>query len=72
MYRGRQNVILEVGFFFGKLGWDNVYPLYKAPRIQARFEWPSDIAGTTNRQSYDDSGEWKEFLQDQLRAKGLL
>ncbi len=72
MYRGRQNVILEIGFFFGKLGWDSVYLLYNAPKIQARFEWPSDIAGTTNRQSYDSTGEWREFLKEQLKAKGLL
>jgi predicted nucleotide-binding protein len=29
--RARQNVVLELGFFYGKLGWENVFVVYKNP-----------------------------------------
>lgn len=72
LYRARQNVILETGFFFGKLGWDNVFVLMKPPpRKIPRFERPSDLDGVIF-EAYDERAEWKAFLSDQLRARGLL
>jgi predicted nucleotide-binding protein len=72
LYRARQNVILETGFFFGRLGWDNVFVLMKPPpRKVPRFERPSDLEGVIF-ETYDRSGEWKDFLRDQLRARKLI
>jgi predicted nucleotide-binding protein len=72
LYRARQNVVLETGFFFGRLGWDNVFVLVKPPpkRIP-RFERPSDLEGVIF-EPYDSSGDWKTFLRDQLRARQLI
>jgi predicted nucleotide-binding protein len=40
MYRARQNVIFEMGFFYGKLGRSNVCCIYKSS-----LELPSDVNG---------------------------
>lgn len=72
MYRARQNVILELGFFFGQLGWDNVFVLKKdPPKRVPKFERPSDLDGVLF-ESYDATGEWKDFLRNQLKARRLL
>jgi predicted nucleotide-binding protein len=45
-FRARQNVILELGFFYGYLGWENVFVVYrKPPRVFPNFERPSDLDG---------------------------
>ena len=45
-FRARQNVILELGFFYGYLGWEHVFVLYKPPdEIFPNFERPSDLGG---------------------------
>ncbi len=41
-FRARQNVILELGYFIGKLGRDRVFVLHKN---SSDFEMPSDIMG---------------------------
>lgn len=41
-FRARQNVILELGYFIGKLGRDRVFVLHKSSND---FELPSDIMG---------------------------
>jgi predicted nucleotide-binding protein len=41
-FRARQNVILELCFFLGKLGRKNVMPIY---RESENFEMPSDYVG---------------------------
>jgi predicted nucleotide-binding protein len=65
-------VILETGFFFGKLGWDNVFVLMKPPaRKVPRFERPSDLDGVIF-ETFDESADWKTFLLDQLRARKLI
>lgn len=62
--RARQNVILELGFFLGKLGRERVFVLYKeAPG----FEIPSDYAGVLYTQ-YDSIGHWKFDLARELKA----
>jgi predicted nucleotide-binding protein len=70
-YRARQNVVLELGFFFGRLGWDNVFILEKAPpKLRPRFDMPSDLRGVVTR-PFDAAGKWREKLLEQLHAKGL-
>src|SRR5207244_1834655 len=63
--RGRQNVIFELGFFFGKLGRARVAVLL-APGV----EQPSDIAGLVYI-PVDPNGVWKHHLARELSAAGI-
>ena len=65
--RGRQNVILELGFFIGKLGKDNVVALYQEDK---NFDLPSDVVGTLYKK-YDLAGAWKKEIAKELRAAGI-
>jgi predicted nucleotide-binding protein len=70
-FRARQNVILELGFFYGLLGWENVFVLYKpADRIFPNFERPSDLEGAVF-DLMDASGEWRESLAHKLAEAGF-
>lgn len=62
--RARQNVVLELGYFIGKLGRDRVIVLNKGG-----VEKPSDVAGVM----YIDypTGNWKVELMRELLAQGL-
>ena len=60
--RGRQNVIFELGFFFGKLGRHRVAVLL-APEV----EQPSDITGIVYI-DLDPAGAWKYQLARELTA----
>lgn len=63
--RGRQNVIFELGFFFGKLGRDRVVVLH-----EENVEKPSDISGLAYI-SLDQAGAWKQALARELEAAGI-
>jgi predicted nucleotide-binding protein len=63
--RARQNVILELGYFIGKLSRANVVGL-----IKGEIETPSDYAGVMYI-SYDEPGAWKSKLLHELRAAGI-
>jgi predicted nucleotide-binding protein len=63
--RGRQNVIFELGFFFGTLGRQRVAVLL-APGV----EQPSDIAGLVYI-AIDAAGAWKYELARELDAAGI-
>jgi predicted nucleotide-binding protein len=62
--RARQNVILELGYFVGKLSRKHVCALYKGP-----LELPSDYFGV-GYVSLDDTG-WRIELGKELRAAGF-
>jgi len=62
--RARQNVILELGYFIGKLGRNKVLPL----KI-GELELPSDILGIAWT-DFDDAGAWKMKLGQELHAAG--
>jgi len=64
--RARQNVILELGFFMGKLERKHTVALC---RKADNFEMPSDYAGVVYI-DYDDKGHWKYDLAKELRACG--
>lgn len=66
--RARQNVILELGFFLGKLGRSNVLPLYKKEDGKD-FELPSDYDGVIYTE-YDQSEAWHGKLVKELKASG--
>lgn len=60
--RARQNVILELGYFFGKLGRHNVCVLRKG-----EVDIPNDFAGVVWTSLDDDDG-WKLVLCRELKA----
>lgn len=67
-FRARQNVILELGFFYGRLGWENVFVLEKAaPKLFPNFERPTDLQGVVFDR-FDDTGEWRSFIYERLKA----
>lgn len=63
--RGRQNVIFELGFFFGKLGRQRVAVL-----LEENVEKPSDITGLVYI-TLDQAGAWKQTLARELEAAGI-
>ena len=63
--RARQNVILELGVFLGKLGRKHVCPLVKGD-----VETPSDYDGVVYTK-LDDAGGWKMKLVQELKAAGF-
>lgn len=66
-YRARQNVILELGFFLGKLGRDRVTAIY---RPHESFELPSDYDGVIFVE-YDQKSMWRFELARELKAAGF-
>lgn len=62
--RARQNVILELGYFIGKLGRDKVCPLYTKG-----VELPSDLYGLLYTE-IDKSEHWKIKMAKELKAAG--
>lgn len=70
-FRARQNVILELGFFYGLLGWENVFVLFRPPdEVFPNFERPSDIEGVLFDQM-DASGKWRVALAQKLTEAGF-
>ena len=63
--RARQNVILELGFFLGRLGREKVCALY-----EDGVEIPSDYQGVVFVQ-LDDNDAWKLALAKEMKAAGL-
>ena len=63
--RGRQNVIFEMGYFYGLIGRDYVSVL-----LQPGIEKPSDMDGIVYI-TYDDHGAWKTELFRELRNAGF-
>src|SRR6266571_198565 len=50
----------ELGFFYGLLGWENVFVLYRPPdHVYPNFERPADIDGAVFDEM-DPSGAWRE------------
>ncbi|MEM7779451.1 MAG: nucleotide-binding protein [Pseudomonadota bacterium] len=62
--RPRQNVLLELGYFIGRLGRSNVCALKKGD-----MELPSDFAGVV-WEEMDASGGWRLSLARELKAVG--
>jgi len=59
--RARQNVVLETGYFMGKLGRDHVVLL-----ADQNIEMPSDLSGVV----YTDSANWEIDLLKELKGMG--
>lgn len=65
-FRARQNVILELGFFLGRLGRERVAAIY---RPHENFDLPSDYSGVLFIE-YDSDGAWRFKLAKELKASG--
>lgn len=63
--RARQNVVLELGYFIGRLGREKVAIVY-VPGV----ELPSDMNGLLYTE-YDSSGIWKFKLAKEMRDAGM-
>jgi predicted nucleotide-binding protein len=63
--RARQNVVLELGYFLGRLGRENVAALF-----DGSVELPSDYRGVEYI-AVDAVGAWKLKLASELKAAGL-
>ncbi len=62
--RSRQNVILELGYFIGRLGRSHVFPL-----VRGRVELPSDFHGVVYVAF--DGDDWKLRLVKELKQAGF-
>jgi predicted nucleotide-binding protein len=63
--RARQNVVLELGYFLGRLGRTHVCALKRGD-----IEIPSDFQGVVYV-DFDDSDGWRQALGRELKAVGL-
>ena len=63
--RARQNVLLELGYFLGRLGRSRVCALKRG-----EIEVPSDFGGVVY-EAYDEGGGWKSALGRELEAAGF-
>ncbi len=63
--RARQNVILELGYFVGRLGRDKVMALKRGDDLEV----PSDLSGVVYT-PFDDHDGWKSKLVKELKAAG--
>ena len=69
-FRARQNVVLELGFFYGRLGWENVFVVYEHPdQVFPNFERPSDLDGVVFDSMSDAA--WQRNLQARLEKAGF-
>ncbi|MCD4772131.1 MAG: nucleotide-binding protein [Bacteroidales bacterium] len=64
-FRARQNVILEIGFFIGKLGRKKVRILRRGNTII-----PSDLQGILY-DNYDKDGAWRMKLSKEIKSVGI-
>jgi predicted nucleotide-binding protein len=63
--RARQNVVLELGYFVGRLGRDRVCALKRGD-----VELPSDFGGVVY-EPFDEGGGWRQALGRELQAAGF-
>lgn len=63
--RARQNVVLELGFFIGRLGRDHV-----AAVVVGNVEQPSDVQGVLYI-PFDAAGAWRGKLAREMKEAGL-
>lgn len=66
-FRARQNVILELGYFLGKLGRDKVVAIFEQGKD---IEIPSDFSGVLYL-GYSGDDSWKLALVKELKASGF-
>jgi predicted nucleotide-binding protein len=68
--RARQNVVLELGYFWGRLGRRKVLPLFKGVKIDSLLEEFSDWKSVLCTEM-DAAGVWRRTLAEELGAAGF-
>lgn len=63
--RARQNVILEIGYFLGKLGKERLRMI-----VKGNIDIPSDLQGILY-EKFDSSGAWKIKLLKEIQQVGI-
>jgi predicted nucleotide-binding protein len=63
--RARQNVIFELGFFYGRLGREKVCAV-----VKQGVEFPSDILGVIHKVA-DPAGAWNLQVAREMKSAGL-
>ena len=63
--RARQNVVFELGFFFGLLGRGRVCAVY-----ETGVELPPDLYGLAYVE-YDSAGRWRHAVAKEIHAAGI-
>lgn len=66
VFRARQNVILEIGYFIGLLGRDKVRLL-----VKGNIDIPSDLHGIIY-EPFDNAGNWKLKLLKEIQGAGII
>jgi len=66
LFRARQNVIFELGYFIGRLGRERVVSIF---RQKKGFDIPSDYSGVIFV-PYDDNDKWQFDLVKELSVAG--
>jgi predicted nucleotide-binding protein len=64
-FRAQQDVVLELGYFIGRLGRDHVCAVHRG-----ELELPSDYMGAIYI-PFDGSGDWRLTLAKELKAAGF-
>lgn len=65
-FRARQNVVLELGYFMGKIGRGRTLPLFESGK---NIELPSDYEGVLYV-PYDSTNSWHNDVVRELKAAG--
>lgn len=68
--RPRQNVVLELGYFIGRLGRQRVAAMVDQDRDN-QVEYPTDIRGIATVPYSHTNGDWKRLLAKEFRAAKL-
>ena len=69
VFRARQNVLLEFGYFIAKIGREKVVCLYRES-IELPFDKPSDMHGVVYTSFKESINEVKETILKELEAAG--
>jgi predicted nucleotide-binding protein len=69
IFRARQSVILELGYFIAKLGRENVVALYD--NVNYEIELPSDVSGILYVPYDKPDGGWRNEVVQELKAAGF-
>jgi predicted nucleotide-binding protein len=70
-FRCRQNVILELGYFFAKLGRSKLFTLYDTSTQGKKIDIPSDIFGLVYVEYDKEDGGWRNKFIKELQVAGF-
>jgi predicted nucleotide-binding protein len=69
IYRVRQNILIELGYFMGKFGRGQTCVIFDKSKVEQNFDMPSDYQGVAWI-AYDDN--WKDDLRTELKGAHII